>query len=125
MLGHCLLQTIFFVQLILASNGFSGVLTAVIRPNAIYGPRDAVELSTRQCFHLLHSLDHGVGQLLGRVAASGSQGIGSKGSKQDYIYVENLVHAFLKLEEKLVPGSSVAGKVSLPLACRQHAVIEF
>lgn len=99
------------VQLILASNGYSGVLTAAIRPNGIYGPRDAVLLI------ILFAGDRGaltrlgLLQLLGKVAATGAQGIGMIGRKQDYVYIENLVHGFLCLEAKLVPGSSVAGKV--------------
>jgi nucleoside-diphosphate-sugar epimerase len=76
-------------KLVLASNGYSGVLTAAIRPNGIYGPRDA---------------------LIGGVIATGAPGIGHVNNKQDYVYVENLVHGFLKLEESLAPGSPAAGK---------------
>jgi len=40
-------------------------------------------------------------------------GLSTNNNKQNYIYVENLVHAILKLEEKLVPQSTVQGKVEL------------
>jgi hypothetical protein len=50
-------------------------------------------------------------QLIGGIVATGAPGISSINNKQDYVYVENLVHGFLKLEEALAPGSSVAGKV--------------
>jgi sterol-4alpha-carboxylate 3-dehydrogenase (decarboxylating) len=49
-------------------------------------------------------------QLIGGVIATGAPGIGHVNNKQDYAYVENLVHGFLKLEESLAPGSPAAGK---------------
>jgi sterol-4alpha-carboxylate 3-dehydrogenase (decarboxylating) len=76
-------------KLVLASNGYSGVMTAAIRPNGIYGPRDA---------------------MIGGIVSTGAPGIGFMDNKQDYVYVENLVHGFLKLEEHLLPGSAAAGK---------------
>jgi nucleoside-diphosphate-sugar epimerase len=49
----------------------------------------------------------------------GYPGVGTPTNKQDYAYVENVVHAFFKLEEKLTPGSPAAGQVcassSLPI----------
>jgi nucleoside-diphosphate-sugar epimerase len=76
-------------KFVLSANGRKGLLTAAVRPNGIYGPRE---------------------QILTVAIAKGSAGIGTRTNKQSYVYVENLVHAMLCIEDKLVPGSQVGGQ---------------
>jgi len=49
-------------------------------------------------------------QLFSNLIGAGYPGVGTLSNVQDYAYVENVVHAFFKLEEKLTPGSFAAGQ---------------
>ncbi len=48
--------------------------------------------------------------LLTPAVAAGVPGIGLEDNVIDHIYVENVVHAFLLLERRLVPGAPVCGR---------------
>jgi nucleoside-diphosphate-sugar epimerase len=76
-------------QTVLAANGRNGLCTAALRPGGMYGPRD---------------------QLITAGIAAGKPGIGTLSNVVDHIYVENVVHAMLLLEPRLVPGSAVCGQ---------------
>jgi nucleoside-diphosphate-sugar epimerase len=76
-------------QTVLAANGRGELCTAALRPGGMYGPRD---------------------QLITAGIAAGKPGIGTLSNVVDHIYVENVVHAMLLLEPRLVPGSPVCGQ---------------
>lgn len=74
---------------VLAADGRGGLSTAALRPGGMYGPRD---------------------QLITAAIAAGAPGIGTRTNVVDHIYVENVAHAFLLLEARLVPGAPVCGQ---------------
>lgn len=76
-------------QLVRSANGQGSLLTAAVRPGGLYGPRD---------------------RLLTPSVAAGKPGVGLKSNIIDHIYVENVVHAFLLVEQHLRPGSPVGGQ---------------
>jgi nucleoside-diphosphate-sugar epimerase len=76
-------------QTVLAADGRGGLRTAALRPGGMYGPRD---------------------QLITAGIAAGKPGIGALSNVVDHVYVENVVHAMLLLEPRLVPGSPVCGQ---------------
>ena len=82
-------------KLALAANGNGGLLTTVLRPDGIYGPGNNVMLD-------------GVFEQVtkGRLVAT----IGFPGAVHDHIYIDNLVHAEMRVAKHLVPGSPVCGK---------------
>lgn len=81
---------------LLAANGERGVLTCAIRPHVVFGPGDrrfipAVLQKARA----------------GKLRLS----VGLRNRKlSDFTYVDNLVDALLRADERLVPGSPVAGQ---------------
>ena len=80
---------------VLAANGQGELLTAVLRPDGIYGPGNNI------------MLDEMFAQVTkGRLVAT----IGYPGAMHDHIYVDNLVHAEISIARQLEPGSVVAGK---------------
>lgn len=76
-------------QRVRAANGQQELLTAAVRPGGLYGPRDPLITPT---------------------FAAGLPSAGLRDTIVDHIYVENVVHAFLLLEQRLVPGSPVCGQ---------------
>lgn len=74
---------------VLAADGRSGLSTAALRPGGMYGPRD---------------------QLITAGVGLGIPGIGLPDNIVDHVYVENVVHAFLLLERRLVPGAPPCGR---------------
>jgi sterol-4alpha-carboxylate 3-dehydrogenase (decarboxylating) len=74
---------------VLAADGRGALRTAAVRPGGMYGPRDTVITSS---------------------VAAGLPGIGRKDNIIDHIYVENVVHAFLLMETRLVAGSPLCGQ---------------
>lgn len=81
---------------LLAANGQRGVLTCAIRPHVIFGPGDRRFLPA-----VLKRAQ--AGQL--RVS------VGLNNTKlSDFTYVDNLIDALLLADEKLTPGSPVAGQ---------------
>ena len=82
-------------KLVLAANGQGSLLTTVLRPDGIYGPGNNVMMD-------------GVFEQVtkGRLVAT----IGFPGAVHDHIYVDNLVHAEIRVAKHLVPGSPVCGK---------------
>jgi nucleoside-diphosphate-sugar epimerase len=95
-------------QTVLAANGRGVLCTAALRPGGMYGPRD---------------------QLITAAIASGKPGIGTLSNVVDHIYVENVVHAMLLLEPRLVPGSPVCGQpyfiTNYPPATGSENYLEF
>ncbi len=87
-LCHYVATKILAERAVLAANGRGQLLTAALRPGALYGPRDLIS--------------HG--------ARGGVPGVGLADNIIDHIYVENVIHAFLLLERRLVPGAPVCGK---------------
>lgn len=77
-------------KIVIAGNDANGLLTVAIRPPGIFGERDKLVEAL-----VLEELPLGL---------MGYMGV------QDWIYVENLVHAHLLAEEKLAPGSGVDGE---------------
>lgn len=76
-------------QRVREANGRQELLTAAVRPGGLYGPRDPLITPT---------------------FAAGLPCAGLPETVVDHIYVENVVHAFLLLEQRLVPGSPVCGQ---------------
>jgi nucleoside-diphosphate-sugar epimerase len=74
---------------VMAADGRGSLRTAAVRPGGMYGPRDLV--------------------ITGAVA-QGLPGIGLQDNLIDHIYVENVVHAFLLMEQQLTPGSRLCGQ---------------
>lgn len=81
---------------ILAASGQRGVLTCAIRPHVIFGPGD------RRFIPAIVDKAR-AGQL--RL----SVGLGNK-KLSDFTYVDNLIDALLAADERLLPGSPVAGQ---------------
>ncbi len=81
---------------VLSANGQHGVLTCAIRPHVVFGPGD-----TRLLPAILSRAREG--KLKFRV------GLGEK-KLSDFTYVTNVVDAMLAADERLVPGSPVAGQ---------------
>ena len=81
---------------VLKANGQHGVLTCAIRPHVVFGPGD-----TRLLPAILGRAREG--KLKFRV------GLGEK-KLSDFTYVTNVVDAMLAADERLVPGSPVAGQ---------------
>ena len=81
---------------ILAANGQRGVLTCAIRPHVVFGAGD-----TRFLPAVLKKAKAGQLRL--------SVGIGNK-KLSDFTYVENLVDALLRADERLTPDGPVAGQ---------------
>lgn len=82
-------------QAVLAANGKDGLVTTALRPDGIYGPGSNLLLD-------------GVFEQL--VAGNFVATIGGRGALHDHVYVDNLVHAELLAEERLVEGSPGCGK---------------
>ncbi|CAG8467681.1 18243_t:CDS:2 [Acaulospora morrowiae] len=83
-------------KLVINANGRGGLLVAIIRPSAIFGPNDR--------------------QLIPAVIKVMQQGqtkiqIGNNYNLVDYTYVENAAHAHILASDKLFDGSPVAGEV--------------
>lgn len=76
-------------QRVREANGRQDLLTAAVRPGGLYGPRDPLITPT---------------------FAAGLPCAGLPETVVDHIYVENVVHAFLLMEQRLVPGSQVCGQ---------------
>jgi sterol-4alpha-carboxylate 3-dehydrogenase (decarboxylating) len=87
-LCHYIATKILAERAVLEANGPS-LATAALRPGGMYGPRD---------------------ELLCAGIRKGDPGVGLRDNVIDHVYVENVVHAFLKLEQRLTPGSPVAGR---------------
>jgi nucleoside-diphosphate-sugar epimerase len=81
---------------ILATSGQRGVLTCAIRPHVIFGPGDTRFIPA----------------ILGRAKAGKLRlSVGVNNDKlSDFTYVDNLVDALLRADERLTPGSPVAGQ---------------
>jgi nucleoside-diphosphate-sugar epimerase len=82
-------------QEVLRANGQRGVLTCAIRPHVIFGPGD-----TRFLPAILKRAKGGSLRL--------SVGVGND-KLSDFTYIDNLIDALLLADEKLTPGSPVAG----------------
>ncbi len=81
---------------ILTANGQRGVLTCAIRPHVVFGPGDRRFLPA-----VLKKAKAGQLRL----------SVGLRNRKlSDFTYVDNLVDALLRADERLVPGSPVAGQ---------------
>jgi len=80
---------------VLAANGKGGLLTTVLRPDGIYGPGNNIMLD--EMFTQVTK---------GRLVAT----IGFPGAVHDHIYVDNLVHAEIRIAKHLVEGSPVCSK---------------
>lgn len=80
---------------VIASNGKEGLLTTVLRPHLVWGPRDN---------HLIPALVHRArkGELIM---------VGDGKNKVDFTYVENVADAHLLAGDRLTDGSSVAGQI--------------
>ncbi|KAL6052374.1 erg26, C-3 sterol dehydrogenase [Balamuthia mandrillaris] len=101
--GHYSRTKVLAEKAVLAANGKRGLSTISIRPNGLFGPRDGI--MTEPIY-----INGEFGPLLSYTA------------KQDWIYIENVVHGHLCAEEKLAPGSPVAGKVMNPLHIRSFSL---
>jgi sterol-4alpha-carboxylate 3-dehydrogenase (decarboxylating) len=80
---------------LLSASGQGGVLTCAIRPHMIFGPGDT--------------------RLLPAILARARAGklkftVGAGDRLNDFTYVDNIVDSLLAADERLVPGSPVAGK---------------
>ena len=80
---------------VLAANGEGGLLSSSLRPDGIYGPGNNLMLD--EMFEQVTK---------GRLVAT----IGFPGAMHDHIYIDNLVHAEIRLAKHLVPGAAVCGK---------------
>jgi nucleoside-diphosphate-sugar epimerase len=76
---------------VLAASGKNGLLTASLRPNGLFGPRD----------NIMADAIYRAGKPAELIASD---------NKQDWVYIENLVHAQLLAESKLTDGSPAAGE---------------
>jgi len=81
-------------KIALAANGKDGLLTCSIRPHVVFGPGDARFMPA-----LLRQAESG------RLRFQ----VGLEAFLSDYTYVTSLVDALLLADEKLTPGSKVAG----------------
>ncbi len=81
-------------QRVLAANGRDGLLTTVLRPHLIWGPRDP----------------HLVPRILERARARTLFIVGDGSNLVDITYVENAAEAHLQAADHLVRGSPVAGQ---------------
>ena len=79
----------------LEANGKNGLLTTVLRPDGIYGPGSNV---------MLDGMFEQVTK--GRLVAT----IGFPGATHDHVYIDNLVHAEIRIAKHLVSDSPVCGK---------------
>ncbi|KAL6054530.1 Short chain dehydrogenase/reductase family 42E, member 1 [Balamuthia mandrillaris] len=104
--GHYSRTKVLAEKAVLAANGKRGLSTIAIRPNGLFGPRDGIMTE-------LVYINGELGPLLGYT------------NKQDWIYVENVVHGHLCAEEKLAPGSPVAGKAYCISPDRPMSYVEF
>jgi len=82
-------------KLVIASNGKNELLTVVLRPHLIWGPRDN---------HLIPSLLQNAKK--GRLMI-----VGNKKSIVDFTYVENVAYAHLLAGDRLLENSTVTGQV--------------
>ncbi len=80
-------------QLVLAANG-PAFATLALRPHLIWGPGD----------------NHLVPRILARGGAGRLRRIGKTSKLIDSVYIDNAAEAHLLAADRLVPGSSVAGK---------------
>jgi nucleoside-diphosphate-sugar epimerase len=87
-LCHYVSTKILAEQAVLSTNGHGKLLTAALRPGALFGPRD----------------------LISRAVRDGMPGVGLTDNAMDYVYIENVIHAFLLLERRLTPGEDIGGK---------------
>ena len=81
-------------QDVLSANGSNGLLTCVLRPHLIWGPRDR-SLNPR---------------LLDRARRGRLMQVGDGTNQIDTTYVENAADAHIQAADALNPGSAVAGK---------------
>jgi sterol-4alpha-carboxylate 3-dehydrogenase (decarboxylating) len=81
-------------KIALAANGKDGLLSCAIRPHVVFGPGDARFMPA-----LLRQAESG------RLRVQ----VGLKPFLSDYTYVTSLVDALLRADERLTPGSKVAG----------------
>jgi nucleoside-diphosphate-sugar epimerase len=81
---------------ILAANGQRGVLTCAIRPHVIFGPGDRRFIPA----------------IVGKASAGKLRlSVGMNNTKlSDFTYVDNLIDSLLAADERLTPGSPVAGQ---------------
>jgi nucleoside-diphosphate-sugar epimerase len=107
-LCHYIQTKVLAEQAVLAANGRGALCTAALRPGGMYGPRD---------------------QLITAAIAAGVPGIGTASNVVDHIYVENVAHAFLLLEARLVPGAPVCGQAyfvtNYPPASGSESYVDF
>eukprot|EP00899_Mesostigma_viride_P019715 jgi/Mesvir1/27745/Mv07435-RA.1 len=75
-------------QAVLAANGRKGLLTCALRPSGIFGPGDPIFLPT-----LVERAKKGKMKFV----------VGAGTNMMDFTYVENVVHAHLCAQERLVP----------------------
>lgn len=88
-LCHYIRTKVAAERAVLDADSRGGLRTAALRPGGMYGPRD---------------------QLITRSAVQGIPGMSLPTTVIDYIYVENVAHAFLLLERHLVHGEPVCGQ---------------
>jgi nucleoside-diphosphate-sugar epimerase len=88
-LCHYIRTKVAAERAVLAADGRDGLRTAALRPGGMYGPRDT---------------------LLVPGAIAGFPGLGRTDNVVDFIYVENVAHAFLLLEQHLAPGHVTCGR---------------
>jgi 2-alkyl-3-oxoalkanoate reductase len=81
-------------QVVLQANGRQGLLTCVLRPHLIWGPRDR----------------HLIPQLLVRARCGRLWQVGDGTNLIDMVYVENAAAAHVQAAEALHPGSPVCGR---------------
>jgi sterol-4alpha-carboxylate 3-dehydrogenase (decarboxylating) len=87
-LCHYIATKVLAERAVLEANG-PQLATAALRPGGMFGPRD---------------------EMLAGAVRSRAPGVGLPDNLIDHIYVENVVHAFLMLEQRLTPDSPAAGR---------------
>jgi sterol-4alpha-carboxylate 3-dehydrogenase (decarboxylating) len=87
--NHYIATKVEAESIVLAADGRGQLHTAAVRPGGLFGPRE---------LNITANL------------ARGMPGLGLPTNVIDHIYVENVVHAFLLLEQHLKEGAAVCGK---------------
>eukprot|EP01105_Mastigella_eilhardi_P021643 TRINITY_DN5265_c0_g1_i1.p1 TRINITY_DN5265_c0_g1~~TRINITY_DN5265_c0_g1_i1.p1 ORF type:complete len:421 (+),score=103.87 TRINITY_DN5265_c0_g1_i1:172-1434(+) len=90
-INHYAATKILAEKAVLAANGQDGVLTACMRPETVFGPRD-----------------HVIAEMIATKPVTFFRNVSVK---QEINYVENIVHGHLCLEQALQPDSVAAGQV--------------
>jgi nucleoside-diphosphate-sugar epimerase len=81
-------------QEVLGANGYDELLTCVLRPHLVWGPRD----------------EHLIPRLIARAKAGRLRRVGNGRNLIDMVYVENAAQAHLQAAEALAADSPVAGR---------------